>query len=217
MNCRVRWVTFVVAAVVTICNSSNATLIAFDISPDVPVLPGGEIPGGTLIGGTYTHSNIQFNFDGGGDDINIRTARADAVGGPGVDQVVSDGFNGTQIIIKGANSYLNTPFALGDVIGDGVDEAARAPDQFSVIYDGFAPASILAGDNYIGLLLTSGNYGYLRYDYAPATQTFTFLDGAYEDTGAAVTIGAVPEPTSLVCLALAGILASVGRSRCKIG
>lgn len=185
-------------------SATQAAIVLFDIDPDVPAAPGGVIPGGTLPGASpYTYSLITIDFDGGGADLQLRTARADAPGGPGVDQVVVDGINDSQIITKGPNSYLNTPFVLGDVIGDGLDEYARAPNEFNVLYDGFTPSAVLPGDNYIGFLLTTGNYGYVRYNYDPTSATYTFLDGAYEDTGAAITVAAVPEPTSLAAVAVA--------------
>ena len=111
--------------------TAKAALVPFDISPDVAVQPAGVIAGGNLVGSPFTYYNIQFPIDGAPADINIRTARADAPDGPGIDQVVSDGFNGSSIITKGGNSYINTPFALGETIGDGIDEFVRASPTYS--------------------------------------------------------------------------------------
>src|SRR3954466_10614940 len=62
---------------------ARAAVVPFDI-PDVAVQPAGVIAGGTLVGSPFTYYNIQYNVDGVGDlDLNIRTARADAPGGPG--------------------------------------------------------------------------------------------------------------------------------------
>jgi hypothetical protein len=199
-------VTAVAAIAFAAASSARAAVVPFDI-PDVTIVPAGVIPGGNFIGGLFTYYNIQYDIDGGGLDLNLRTARAIDVGGPGVDQVVSDGLNSSQIATKGANSYLNTPFVAGDIIGDGLGEALRGPDNFNVINDGgfqmYAPGS----NNYLGFKLASGNYGYLQVSYDPAGSAYTFTGGAYENSGAPLTAGSVPEPASVVLLALAGLSA----------
>jgi hypothetical protein len=112
-------VTAVAAIALAAASSARAAVVPFDI-PDVTIVPAGVIPGGNFIGSPFTYYNIQYDVDGGGLDLNLRTARAIDAGGPGVDQVVSDGLNSSQIVTKGANFYLNTPFVAGDVIGDGL-------------------------------------------------------------------------------------------------
>jgi hypothetical protein len=216
MNCRIWLTRCVVCLVALTAAAAHAVVVPFDINPDVPVQPAGVIPGGNLVGSPFTYYNIQFTIDGGASDINIRTARADAPGGPGVDQVVSDGFNGSSIVTKGGDSYLNTPFALGESIGDGVDEFQRAADQFSVLYDG-GVNNYVSGSNYLGLRLTSGNYGYVHVNFDPAGNTYTFLGGAYENSGAPIGAGAVPEPASIALLGLMGIggLAMVRQHRSR--
>jgi hypothetical protein len=174
---------------------TRAAVVPFDISPDLAVQPAGAIAGGNLIGSPFTYYNIQFDVDGGVPDINIRTARADAPGGPGVDQVVSDGFNGSSILTKGENSYINTPFALGDMIGDGIDEFVRDPDGFSVINDG-GYQLFAEGSNFLGFKLPSGSYGYVHVLYESASSTYTFTGGAYDAAGGPIAAGAVPEPAS---------------------
>jgi hypothetical protein len=211
MNCRLLFAACVVAIAVNAAESAKAVVVPFDISPDVPVVPGGVIPGGTFIGSPFTYYNIQFDVNGGGVDLNIRTARAIDAGGPGVDQVVSDGLNGSAIVTKGPNFYLNTPFASGDIIGDGVNETSRGADNFNVINDGGFQMYV-PGDNFLGFQLTNGNYGYVHVSYDPAGSTYTFTGGAYENTGASLAAGAVPEPASIVLLAAAGICA-VGARR----
>ena len=192
--------------------AAHAAVVPFDISPDVAVQPAGVIAGGNLVGSPFTYYNIQFPVDGAPADINIRTARADAPGGPGVDQVVSDGFNGSSIITKGGNSYINTPFTLGDVIGDGINEFVRDPDFFNVINDGgFQLFS--EGDNYLGFKLPTGNFGYVKVKYAGATSTYTFTGGAYENSGLGIAAGAVPEPASVLLLIVGGVCGLGRRQR----
>ena len=197
-------VTAVAAIAFAAACSARAAVVPFDI-PDVTIVPAGVIPSGNFIGGLFTYYNIQYDIDGGGLDLNLRTARAIDVGGPGVDQVVSDGLNSSQIVTKGVNSYLNTPFIAGDIIGDGLGEALRGPDNFNVINDGGFQMYTPGGDNYLGFKLASGNYGYLQVSYDPAGSAYTFTGGAYENSGAPLTAGSVPEPASIVLLALAGL------------
>jgi hypothetical protein len=200
-----------VALVAVGVNDSRAAVVPFDVSPDISVVPAGAIAGGTLIGSPFTYYNIQFAVDGGATDVNIRTARTIDAGGPGVVQVVSDGYNGSSLITKGANSYINTPFAAGDVIGDGVDEALRGADNFNVINDGGFQL-FAEGTNYLGLKLASGNFGYVEVDYDSATSTYTFLGGAYESGGGSITAGGVPEPATLgMALLSLGAVAALKR------
>ena len=208
MNRQLPSLLLAVALVAVGANTGRAAVVPFDISPDIAAVSAGAIAGGTLIGSPFTYYNIQFTVDGGATDVNVRTARAIDAGGPGVDQVVADGYNGSSLITKGANSYINTPFAAGDVIGDGVDEALRDPDGFNVINDG-GYQLFAEGINYLGLKLVSGNFGYVEVDYDSATSTYTFLGGAYESGGGSIIAGAVPEPGTLglALLSLCGVAA----------
>ncbi len=206
---RIIRIAVLVVATTCLTSTSRALVVPFDITPDVPVAPAGVIPGGNLVGSPFTYYNIQFSVDGG-QDVNIRTARAIDAGGPGVDQVVSDGFNGSQIVTKGGDSYLNAPFAAGEVIGDGADETLRAPDFFSVLFDG-GTTNYLPGTNYLGVRLPGGNYGYLTVDYNAANSVYTFLGGAYESSGGSIVAG-VPEPASLAIAGMAAVI-GIGMSR----
>jgi hypothetical protein len=208
------WSLLFVASLMSLWSTAaHAVVVPFDIVPDVPVVPAGVIPGGNPVGSPFTYYNIQFTVDGGAADINIRTSRAIDGGTP--DQVTSDGHNGSSIVTKGLDSYLNTPFALGDVIGDGLDEAARGADVFNVLNDG-GTQNYLQGANYLGLRLTSGNYAYVQVDYDAASSTYTFVGGAYDDSGAPIVAGGVvPEPAAasmMLVACLCGLRASRRRA-----
>jgi hypothetical protein len=207
--------------------SAKATVVTFNTldvavfssaAPSVVTATTGQIiPGGfdnSSAGNEFTLSSLQLDIDGDLDinapdpsiffDFQIRTATF--VGG----QTVFDGFthvfppaeqSGAYVVTKGENSYLNLPFAEGDVIGDGTDEFIRngfgppgPPNNntFSVALDEGGPVTqFLAGvDNFVGFVLDTGDFGWIRVQYdATSPGTLTFLDGAYEDSGAPIIAG----------------------------
>jgi hypothetical protein len=187
---------------------------------DIVVTTGQLIPGGvdnTAAGNEFNRSYLRFDIDGDLDplapdqtiftDFQVRTASF--VGG----QIVFDGFthvfppapqNGSYVVTKNENSYLNFPFFDGEIIGDGVDEFVRdgfsppgPPDNntFSVALDeGGAVRFFAEGvDNFVGFKLASGNYGWIRVHYDPTAGdgggSLTFLDGAYDNAGAPIAAG----------------------------
>lgn len=206
---------------------ARATVVTFNTldvavfssaAPSVVTATTGQIiPGGfdnSSAGNEFTLSSLQLDIDGDLDinapdpsiffDFQIRTATF--VGG----QIVFDGFThvfppaeqaGAYVVTKGENSYLNLPFAEGDVIGDGTDEFIRngfgppgPPNNntFNVAIDEGGPVTqFLAGvDNFVGFVLDTGDYGWIRVQYdATSPGTLTFLDGAYEDSGAPIVAG----------------------------
>jgi hypothetical protein len=228
-NCRPMGSRFLAAAVMAglMATAARATVVTFNTldvavfsstAPSVITATTGQvIPGGfdnSSAGNEYTLSSLQLDIDGDLDinapdpsiffDFQIRTATF--VGG----QIVFDGFthvfppaeqSGGYVVTKGANSYLNLPFAEGDVIGDGADEFIRngfgppgPPDNntFNVAIDEGGPVTqFLAGvDNFVGFILDTGDYGWIRVQYdATSPGTLTFLDGAYEDSGAPIVAG----------------------------
>lgn len=105
---------------------------------------------------------------------------------------------------------FSTGFAYVSKLGLGstVGPATVGPSFFgSLAYGASNPNAQFnnATDGYIGLSFPSGAnlfYGWVRVDVNNAAGTFVIKDWAYEDTGAAITISAVPEPSSLGLLAL---------------
>jgi hypothetical protein len=183
---------------------------------------GQQIAGGfdnSSAGNEFHLSSLQFDIDGDLDplasdpsiyfDFQVRTALF--VGG----QIVFDGFthifppapqNGSYVVTKGENSYLNLPFTEGDLIGDGVDEFIRdgfrppgPPNNqtFSVALDegGVVRQFIEGVDNFVGFVLDTGDYGWIRVQFdstgGDGVGSLTFLDGAYDDTGAPIAAGDV--------------------------
>jgi hypothetical protein len=183
---------------------------------------GQQIPGGfdnSSAGNEFHLSSLPFDIDGDLDplasdpsiyyDFRVRTAAF--VGG----QIVFDGFthvlppdpqNGSYVVTKGENSYLNLPFSEGDLIGDGVDEFIRdgfrppgPPNNqtFSVALDegGIVRQFMEGVDNFVGFVLDTGDFGWIRVQYdstgGGGVGSLTFLDGAYDDSGAPIAAGDV--------------------------
>jgi hypothetical protein len=98
------------------------------------------------------------------------------------------------------NFYFR-PFRLGDSIGDGVDEITRGKNavatpaadrlwNLAVDEGGLVSWMDPAADNFIGFVLDSGNYGWIRVQYdSTSPGTMTFLDGAYQDNGSPIIAG----------------------------
>jgi hypothetical protein len=211
---------FVDAEIVTF-NTMDVAVFSSAPPSAISVTTGQQIPGGydnSAAGNEFNLSSLQFDIDGDFDplgedptiyfDLQVRTATF--VGG----QTVLDGFqhdftpgapNGSYVITKGENSYLNLPFAQGDVIGDGVDEFERNSydppgppnnNTFSVALDegGIVTQFVAGVDNFVGFRLDEGYFGWIRVQYdGIAPGTLTFLDGAYDNTGAPIIAGSTSE------------------------
>ena len=173
---------------------------------------GQQIPGGfdnSSAGNEYNLSSLQFDIDG---DLNVNEPDVSvffdfqirtAISGGG--QLVFDGLpagspSGSYVVTKGENSYLNMPFTLGDSIGDGLEEFVRdgfsppgPPNNqtFSVAIDEGGPVTqyVEGVDNFVGFVLHTGAYGWIRVQYDATASTLTFLDGAYQDNGSPILAG----------------------------
>lgn len=193
------------AARATVVTFNTLDVAFFSSAPPsiITATTGQMIPGGldnSSASNEYYLSSLELDIDVDLDinapdpnifiDFRIRTATA--FGG----QIVFDGFADTDdfVVSKGPNNYLNLPFAEGDIIGDGSDEFVRNVGEatFSVALDEGGPVTqFLAGvDNFVGFVLDTGDFGWIRVQYdATSPGTLTFLDGAYEDSGAPIIAG----------------------------
>jgi hypothetical protein len=208
-----------VATAIASCGTARATVVTFNMV-DVAMFPGTppaslvvptgqQIPGGvnnSAAGNEFNISYLLFDIDGDMNplpDLRIRTATF--AGG----QLVYDGFHrtelsttadGSYVVTKGENSYLNRPFFDGEVIGDTLDEFTR--DQFSppgspnnnlfdvALDEGGNVHYYLEGvDNYVGFKLHGGAVGWIRVQFDNTTKALTFLDGAYDTSGTPMTAG----------------------------
>lgn len=182
------------------------------------VIPGGL--DNSSAGNIYNLSSLQFDIDDDIDfnepdisvffDFQIRTA---TVGGG---QIVFDGFthqfpptnpeNGGYVVQRSdpndlPGDFYFRPFRFGDSIGDGVDEITRGKNavttpaadrlwNLAVDEGGLVSWMDPAADNFVGFVLDSGNYGWIRVQYdSTSPGTMTFLDGAYQDNGAPIIAG----------------------------
>lgn len=109
--------------------------------------------------------------------------------------------------LVGFNAGLNYVSKLG--VGSTIGPATVGPSfAGSLAYGASNPNAQFNNvtDGYIGLSFASGAnlfYGWVRVDINNAAGTFVVKDWAYEDkNGTAITIAAVPEPSSLGLLAL---------------
>jgi hypothetical protein len=211
---------------ISTCSASQAAIVKFNMKDvalfsstppaTITATTGQQIPGGfdnSASGNQFNISSLQFDIDGDFDpsaadptiffDFQIRTSTF--VGGQlvfdGFDHVFTPSVNGSYVVTKGANSYLNLPFSLNDIVGDGVDEFVRdghsppgppANQTFDVAIDegGITRQFVEGVDNFVGFKLASGDYGWIRVQYNSAgAGTLTFLNGAYDNTGAAILAG----------------------------
>ncbi len=122
---------------------------------------------------------------------------------------------GTPKRVVGDSSKV-TLLSAGQIVGP----SNYNPDQFEKGIHGKYGNNLPNVNGYIGVKFNSNTtplYGWIQYQgtYDPTTETMTsysVLGWAYDDTGAAIAAGAVPEPTGLGLLAL-GALTGASRFR----
>lgn len=110
------------------------------------------------------------------------------------------------------NTQFTTPYALiGDVIGP--DKPWQKGNTWLDLY-GNIQNFVQDGYLYLGIRNTSvgNNYGYIKYNYDPKSNSISLNSFTYENTGLPITVGAsaVPEPntTWLLGLGFIGLMAA---------
>lgn len=109
--------------------------------------------------------------------------------------------------------------SLGDLV-DGFDIYAAAAAGSSN-HIGINPDQFASGvTGYLGFRLTDNNaagpfYGWMRVNLSNTGEPGKIIDWVYDKTGAGITVGAIPEPSSLVLLGLGTSTLAFGRRRGK--
>ncbi len=113
-------------------------------------------------------------------------------------RVFINGANGANIMNIGSGS--NGAAIIYYALGESIDGSA---DNSSVTY-GYTFAGAFGGargdwtvdrpSGAIGFKNGDGEFGFLNVDWDVSTKSLTILGGSYEDSGAAITVTAVPEP-----------------------
>jgi hypothetical protein len=177
---------------------------------------GQQIPGGTDNTAAQNEFNISFlQFDFDGDslldpeaedptiyyDFQVYTGVPSAgTGGQisfgGFHKTFSPALTGSYVMSSQIDppepAVYNQPFPVDGIIGDGLNEFTRkVPLNSLAVDEGGLTTFMQPGvDNFIGFQLQTGNYGWIRAQYDnTAPGTLTFLDGAYDDTGAPIAAG----------------------------
>jgi hypothetical protein len=102
--------------------------------------------------------------------------------------------------VDGSNTYATGPAGSSDHIGPAID-------QFQ---DGET--------GHLGFrLFTNGGagpyYGWMRVNFSNTGANGSIIDWAYENSGAAITVGTIPEPSAAVLLGLASLGLAFNRRR----
>ena len=106
---------------------------------------------------------------------------------------------------------------LGDLVDSSDIYATAAAGSSNHI--GINPGQFASGvTGYLGFSLIDNNvagpfYGWMRVNLSNTGQPGQIIDWTYENSGAGITVGAIPEPSSLAILALGASLLAFGRRR----
>jgi len=190
----------------TLAQNSDVRLAAYTLAAAASAAMTSSSSADVIYSGLQNLSIGQFssqNLNLDGDAYNDILLKNYVFGGGNYQGATVNFFPGKLVGFSSGLSYVSK-LGLGSTIGP-----ANAGPSFagSLAYGSHNPSAQFNSvtDAYIGLSFPSGAnlfYGWVRVDINNAAGTFVVKDWAYEDSGAAITIAAVPEPASLGLLAL---------------
>lgn len=115
-----------------------------------------------------------------------------------------------------ANNSAIVRLYFGDVV-DATDTYATTAAGSSTHIGNAADQFASGAEGYLGFSLTDNSnggpyYGWMRVNFSNTGGSGTLIDWAYDNSGAPITVGAVPEPASITLLGV-GAMALVFRRR----
>jgi hypothetical protein len=164
----------------------------------------------------YFNQTFNLDIDGGGDDLSFAVYNRPANGysiresqGNVLTTGLAYGYAGSPINAFSYGVDVSTGFLANPLANPPGDLTPVAP------YLSNAGTTNFTGGNFLGFQLDSGNFGWLELTIstslgAGSEHGFTITRYAYQDSGAAITAGAVPEPSEfgiglgLLALGVAG-------------
>ena len=159
-----------------------------------------DIDGGGTVAEEATGWDVNFVFNGegiGNSQVFQTVATTIALDAPTLN--LSSG----QIV--GSSSTFSTPYPGG--YSSSATHIGTNPGQFASSTEG-----------YIGFKFTTNSsagpyYGWMRVELSNTPNTGLVKDWAYEDSGSSISVGAVPEPSSTLCLLTASLAFCYRRRR----
>ena len=138
--------------------------------------------------------NTFFGGQGFGNSTNFQPVRASATDSSAIINLT------TGSLVDSSQIYFNAPAGSSTHIGTN-------PGQFASGSNGF-----------IGFKLTDNSaagpfFGWMRVNFSNTGAAGNVIDWAYDNSGSAITVGAIPEPSALALLGLGGMLCAFRRRR----
>jgi len=138
--------------------------------------------------------NTFFGGEGFGNSMNFQPVRESATDSSAIVNLT----NGS--LVAPSQVYFNAPAGSTTHIGTNSGQFASGSDGFI----GFKLIDNSAAGPY---------FGWMRVNFSNTGASGTVVDWAYDNTGSAISVGAVPEPGSIALLVLAGTLILLRREK----